>query len=90
MSNPVQAWIDYLLSEIAKDIDPVVRSTYKEVVALRGRFLAGDITEDQLRVEFNIIRDEILPICAVKHHTQKLMDATIEYIIEPNKKLQLQ
>jgi hypothetical protein len=84
--KPVQPWVDYLLGEIEKDRDPALNSQGAEIRAMYQRLQSQQQTEWAARAQFAVIRKDVLETCAVKHHTEKLLDATLEYIIDPERK----
>lgn len=82
-----QEWVEYLLDTIGKEGDPVVSQTLPRWLAIRDDYSEG-ILSRELALEAMLSQKEmILPFAAATHRTEKLLDATIKYILDPDLKI---
>lgn len=89
MGKTVQPWLDYLLDEIRKDRDPALSTNSKTFNETAEKYKNNELTEEEVRTILGELKERILPQCQVPHHTEKLLSAAIEYIIKPDRKLQI-
>lgn len=80
-------WIEYLLYDIRTDSDPAINKYIALFEKVFEKRKANQLTEDQIRGILTPIRDFIVEDARAKHHAYKLITATIEYIIDPEKKI---
>lgn len=80
-------WIEYLLYDIKMDADPAINKylhLFEKVFEKRKLNL---LTEEQIRGILTPIRDFIVEDARAKNHAFKLIDATIEFIVDPTKQI---
>lgn len=82
-----QPWIDYLLDTIEKDNDPYISGASTNFNFAYAEFKEGRLTETELRKTLGDTKQYIVGVARAKHHTDKLLSATIEYIIDPERKV---
>lgn len=85
MSNPPrQSHLDWLLSTIESEPDPAVSRLAPLLRESRKLFQAGAIKEQHLREGLVFLKLLTMQTAIAGHRTRTLLDATIEYIINPN------
>jgi len=80
-------WIEYLMYDIKMDPDPAIHKYLHLFEKVFEKRKQGALTEEQIRGILTPIRDFIVEDARAKHHAFKLIDATIEYIIDPTKEI---
>lgn len=75
--------IDYLLHVIESDNDKEIQSVGVVFRRFREDFAAGKISEAEVRSALGIISRQVIERCKAKYHAEKLLAATIDYIINP-------
>lgn len=86
---PKQTHLEYLLTTMEKDLDEIIRNVYPVFRQARDNLVARTMTADDVRYELTWLRNDVVLKAKAKHHTEKLLDATIDYIINPDKILEL-
>ena len=91
MSNPKppkQSHIDYLLTTIETDHDKAISQHGRFTRAVKQSFVDGQLTEEEVRTSLSVVKKIVVSNAMQKDHARKLFDATIEYILTPDKKVQ--
>lgn len=81
------AHIDYLLHVIDTDQDKEIQSVGIVFRRFREDYNAGKINDHEVRMALGIISRQAIERCKAKYHASKLFEATIDYIINPNRKV---
>lgn len=80
-------WLEYLLDCISGDADTALSNVGDKFREARTNFQGGRMSEVELRTSLTEISNDVIANCKAKHHVEKLLNATIEFIVDPEKKL---
>lgn len=88
MKTPKQSHLDYLLTTIESEPDPVVSRLGPLFKETHNLFVSGTITEEQVRSGLTFLKFVTAQKAEAKYRTDQLLGAAIDYIINPEFKVQ--
>ena len=82
-----QTHLEYLLTTIEKEPDDAVAPLAAIFRDTREQIARGELTEQQVRDKLNPLKDEAVAKARCKYRTEQLLIATIDYVIDPERKI---